>query len=164
MKHAERPATDALAARGPQGVPRRFVLGAALSGGCVAAAVALGLLGAVEVPQAESFRFSRGTQFAPGEAERLRAYLSTLAAEQDIHLRITGHTGTQGDALANQALSDDRAAAALAEAEALGIASERVEFAGGLGGAAPRPQGAEEGAREYERALARVTVEGVLRR
>lgn len=143
------------------GLPRRFFLGAALSGISVASATALGIVGAGQQPTSESFRFSRGTSFAPDEESRMRTFLAGIAANDRLGLRITGHTGTAGDADANLALSVSRAQAAATAVAALGIPDSRLVFVGGLGGTAPRAKRADEGDREFERSLARVTIETV---
>ncbi|MEO0911673.1 MAG: OmpA family protein [Pseudomonadota bacterium] len=158
------PPVKPLQASAPQTVPRRFVVGALLSGVIAASAVGLGYFGAISAPKTESFRFSRGTQFAPGEEARLRAYLAGFAAEQRLHLRISGHTGTAGDTTANFDLSLARANAAMEIVRALGIPESRVDFVGGFGGTAPRAKAQDEGTREYERALARVTLESFVAR
>ena len=124
----------------------------------MAAAAYLARLGASERPSLDAFRFSRGVSFAPGEEARLRARLMEIAEEPRLAVRITGHTGTRGSAEANLALSERRAAAALAVARAVGLPGERVLFAGGAGGTRPLPRPRDVGEREHERALARVEV------
>jgi outer membrane protein OmpA-like peptidoglycan-associated protein len=143
------------------GLPRRFFLGAALAGISVAAATGLGLVGAGQQPSTDSFRFSRGVSFAPNEESRMRTFLAEIAANDRLGLRITGHTGTAGDADANLTLSLSRAQAAQDAVTALGIDESRVLFVGGMGGTAPRAKLSDEGDREYERALARVTIQTV---
>ncbi|MEO0830674.1 MAG: OmpA family protein [Pseudomonadota bacterium] len=140
-------------------LPRRYVLGAVLCGGAVAAAAALGYLGAGALPATESFRFSRGTAFAPGEEDRLRVFLADRASDARIGFRISGHTGTAGDAEANLELSNQRAEAARLIAGELGIPEDRLLFVGGFGGTAP-PPGTDD-SREAQRAMARVTVGAV---
>nr|WP_239479732.1 OmpA family protein [Actibacterium sp. 188UL27-1] len=107
----------------------------------------------------ESFRFSRGAALAPGEEQRLRGFLSEAAANPRIGLRITGHTGTTGDAAANLTLSNVRANVARQMAQTLGIPDDNILFAGGVGGANPPP--GDDSSREAQRAMARVTVQTV---
>ena len=142
-----------------QPLPRRFFLGAVLAGATIAGGTVLGFIGVGQQPRTESFRFSRGTAFAPGEEQRLRGFLNEAAANPRLGLRITGHTGTSGDPDANLALSTERAEAARSMAATLGIPEDRVLFAGGVGGANP-PPGSDD-TREAQRAMARVTVQTV---
>ncbi len=140
-------------------LPARAIFGSFLAAAVVAAGTALGLIGAQDIPQAEDFRFTRGTTLAPGEEMRLRGYLTDVAADARIGFRITGHTGTRGDAAANLDLSESRARAVQAIAEDMGIDPARLTWAGGVGGAdpLPRPDGVTD--REWERDLSRTTVE-----
>ena len=140
-------------------LPRRYVIGALLTGGVVAGLAALGLIGAGEAPVRETFRFSRGVEFAPGERERLVAFLTDRAADPSIRFRITGHSGTQGDAEANIALSLSRAETVAEVFQTLSIPDDRVEAVTGIGGAAPEPKEQDEGMREHQRRLARVSVD-----
>lgn len=140
-------------------VPRRFFLGALLSGGVVAGLVGLGWIGAIDAPERADFRFSRGITFAPGERDRLIAHINAAAAEPRVQFRITGHTGTKGGAEANRALSTSRAETALAVFAEVGIPRTRIAHVGGIGGADPAPRRADEGDREYERRLSRVTID-----
>lgn len=140
-------------------VPRRFVLGAVLSGLGVAALAAAGVIGVAAAPTAESFRFARGTSLAPGESERLDAFLNGIAGDPRRQLRIIGHSGTDGPSDANLALSNERAAIAVERARSLGIARERIVFSGGLGGAAPLARLDGESDRGYQSRLARVEIQ-----
>jgi outer membrane protein OmpA-like peptidoglycan-associated protein len=160
MSHNVSRMTDSAASR--PSLPRRALLGAGLAAVTVAAAVALGLAGAVSVPEAQDFRFSRGTTFAQGEEPRLRAHLARLAAEERADVLIVGHTGTQGDETANQILSNDRAAAALRIALDVGLPASRVH-ATGVAGGAPLPKADGQGDRDWQSSLARVTVHAQVR-
>lgn len=140
------------------GLPRRAILGAVLVAAALGGAAALGIAGAALRPSSEDFAFSRGTSFANGEEARLKARFSELAADDRIVLRITGHSGTQGDEAANMKLSDERAEAALAVARAAGFPQRRIDWVGGVGGGDPLPKVDGESDRAWQARLARVTV------
>ena len=145
------------------GLPRRAVLGAVLVALSLGGAAALGIAGAALSPASEDYFFSRGTSFAKGEEARLKAKLSELAADDRIILRITGHSGTQGDESANLDLSEQRAEAARNVAHAAGFPAERVDWVGGVGGGAPLPKEDGESDRAYQAGLARVTLDWQVR-
>ena len=142
----------------PMAVPGRVYFGALVVGVAIAGLVALGVLGADEAPKTTDFRFTRGLELAPGEDARLRGALTALAAQPDRLVRITGHTGQQGDAAANLDLSNERAAFVASIAQAMGLPSDRILSVAGVGGGdpLPKPNGTTE--REWERSLSRVTV------
>jgi len=140
------------------GVPRRAILGALLVSASLGAAAALGIAGAALRPAQEDFFFSRGTSFASGEAARLKARAADLAVDDRIILRITGHSGTQGDEAANLALSEERAEAARTIALAAGFPLRRIDWTGGVGGGAPLSRDADQSDRAYQTGLARVTL------
>lgn len=145
------------------GLPRRLVLAglgaAVLAGG----SVALATLGQVTAPGTDSFRFARGTAFAAGEEDRLRAFLLQAARDERIHVVATGHSGTTGDPEANRALSVARADMARAIAVEMGIGPERIASAG-VGGAAPFAQPQDVTDRAWQAQLARVDVSLQVRR
>lgn len=145
------------------GVPRRAVIGALLVAASLGAAAALGIAGAALRPAKEDFLFSRGAGFASGEEARLKARLADLAGDDRITLRITGHSGTQGDEAANLALSEDRAEAARAVALEAGFPVRRIDWTGGVGGGDPLPRAADTTDRAYQSSLARVTLSWQLR-
>lgn len=139
-------------------LPRRIFVGAGLAGLAVAGLVALGVAGSAVAPQSETFRFTRGTEWAPGEEARLRGHLAALAANPDRLIRIVGHTGVQGDAEANQELSQSRALLALEIALETGLPEDRILSTTGVGGGAPLAQAQGITDREWERSLSRVTI------
>ena len=102
--------------------------------------------------------FSRGTGFAAGEEARLKARFSQLAADDRIVIRITGHSGTQGDEAANLKLSEERAETARQVALDAGFPPRRIDWAGGVGGGDPLPREDGTGDRAYQSSLARVTL------
>lgn len=138
-------------------LPRRAFLGAALSAAVVGSVSILGIIGVKAAPRAQDFRFSRGTTFDAGQQEALRHYLATVAPDARIHLLLSGHTGTQGDAEANLELSVERAEATRSIALDLGISNDRIQIAG-HGGLMPLERQPEQSEREFQRSLARVTV------
>lgn len=144
-------------------MPRRAFVAAGCSAVLAGAAVSLGVLGGATRPKQDVFQFSRGLAFAAGEEDRLRGHLAGALADDRMHVTIVGHTGDAGDGAANQKLSDDRAAAVKAMAEAMGVSAERITFQG-VGGAATLPKEEGESARAYQSRLARVEVTLQMRR
>lgn len=128
-----------------------------------ASLVALGVFGGVSSVERDVFQFSRGLLLANGEADRLRVFLARALPDERVHVTILGHTGSSGDASANMALSEERAAFARAVAAEMGIPSGRVT-ARGVGGGAPLPKEERESERVYQARLARVEVSLQMRR
>lgn len=145
------------------GLPRRAVIGAVLVALSLGGAAALGIAGAALSPASDDFFFSRGTGFASGEETRLKAKLAELAADDRIILRITGHSGTQGDESANLDLSDQRAEAARSIARSAGFPAERIDWVGGVGGGDPLPKKDGESDRAWQSRLARVSLDWQVR-
>lgn len=144
-------------------LPRRLFLAAGLSAVTVGGATALGLLGLVSAPETQSFAFSRGTTLASGEEARLRAFLAEATRDTRYAVIITGHTGSQGDAAANLALSEERAQAVAAIAADVGLEASALTVAG-VGGGAPLPRIEGQSDRAYQTALARADVTLQVRR
>lgn len=140
------------------GLPRRAVIGAFLVAAALGGAAALGISGAALHPRSDDFLFGRGTSFSSGEEARLKARLADLAADDRIVIRIIGHSGTQGEEAANLALSEQRAEAARAVAQAAGFPQRRIDWVGGVGGGDPLVQDADESDRAWQARLARVTL------
>lgn len=138
-------------------LPRRAMLAAVLSAAVAGGAVALSMLGAVSQPETDNFRFSRGTSFSAGEDQRLRGFLAQALPDDRVQVVVVGHTGDQGDATANLALSVDRAEVVLALAREMGIEADRVS-ATGVGGASPLTIQEGEGPRAHQSRLSRVDV------
>ena len=139
------------------GLPRRLFLAAGLSAVTVSAAVALGVLGALEVPQTAQFAFSRGTNLASGEEARLRGFIAQALEDNRLEVVVTGHTSGQGDTEANLDLSAARAQMVADIAREMGLPGDRVT-ANGVGGGDPlaRPDGMSD--RAYQTLLSRVDV------
>ena len=144
-------------------LPRRLFLAAGLSAATVGGAVALGALGLVAKPETQSFAFSRGTNLASGEEARLRGFLAKAAQDDGLAVIITGHTGSQGDAAANLALSEERAQAVVAIATDVGLDPQALTVAG-VGGGSPLPRVEGQSDRAYQTALARAEVTLQVRR
>lgn len=141
-------------------IPRRTLL-AGMCSACVAGgAVYLATLGQVTAPDMQIFRFVRGVSLATGEEQRLRAYLLNALRDDRMNVVVVGHSGTSGDAVANQQLSEARAMFAADIAADLGIDSARIAFAG-VGGSAPlaRPEGITERAWQSELARVEITIQ-----
>lgn len=138
-------------------IPRRAFVAAGLSAVLAGSTVSLAVLGGMSRVEASAFQFSRGTSLATGEEARLRGLLAKALPDARVHVTILGHTGDAGDATANLALSEERAALVQAIAEAAGIGPDRMT-AQGVGGAAPLPQENGESDRAYQSRLARVEV------
>ena len=145
------------------GLPRRVFLAAGLSAVTAAAGGGLYMLGAAMAPAGAVFQFTRGTGFAEGEELRLRGFLAEAAKDTRTIVVITGHTGDQGDAEANLALSTDRAERAATIAREIGVGEDQLRVSG-VGGAAPL--GREDGMsdRAYQALLARVEITLQVRR
>lgn len=137
--------------------PRRLFLASVVAALAAGGATALATFGGVTAPETETFQFARGTSFATGEAARLDGYLAAALQDDRVAVVIIGHSGTQGDATANQELSLARAEAAATRAVALGISRDRIT-ARGIGGGAPLPKASDQSDRAYESQLARVDV------
>ncbi|PJI91997.1 OmpA family protein [Yoonia maricola] len=141
-------------------IPRRTLL-AAMCSACVAGgAVYLATVGQVTAPETQIFRFVRGVSLATGEEQRLRAYLLNALRDDRMRVVIVGHSGTSGDATANQQLSEARAMFAADIATDIGIDPARVDFAG-VGGFAPlaRSEGVAERAWQAELARVEITIQ-----
>ncbi|MEO1611379.1 MAG: OmpA family protein [Pseudomonadota bacterium] len=144
-------------------LPRRAFVAAGLSAVLAGSLVGLGWIGGASRIETGVFQFSRGLSFAAGEEDRLRALLARALTDERIHVTILGHTGDAGDAAANLALSEERAALAAAMAAELGVSPERV-LARGLGGASPLARESGESDRAYQARLARVEASLQMRR
>lgn len=125
--------------------------------------MALYALGLVTAPRTDTFRFSRGTALATGEEARLRGVLAEALGDERIDVIIVGHTGSSGDAEANQDLSAERAEAVVDIARDIGLTRDRIS-ATGVGGGDPLPKEEGEGDRAHQARLARVDVTLQVRR
>lgn len=144
-------------------LPRRIFLAAGLAAVTAAAAVGLGVAGAISAPETDVFQFSRGTSFAAGEENRLRGHLATAVQDNGYKVIIVGHSGNQGDAAANLALSNDRAAKAAEIAADMGIDPANVQVTG-VGGGDPVAKPDDVSDRAFQALLARVEVTLQVRR
>ena len=145
-------------------IKRRYILGGLISAVAVGGALALDLIGPVAPPKPLVLQFSRGAALAQGEDARLQAYAGRFIAEQKILFHVSGHTGDQGDAQANQDLSQQRAdmvAAALVDA---GVAVERVLSAKGVGSADALSKDGDESDQQHQRRMARAVVTAIVQK
>lgn len=142
----------------PVALPRRFILGALTTAAAVGGAAALGLVGFGAAPSSADFQFTRGISFASGEEARLKAYIATYAAQEDIAFRIVGHSGTSGADEANLELSQQRAELAETLALEQAIAPSRIVAVTGVGGGDQLSRNNDETDREYQSRLSRVTI------
>jgi len=141
--------------------PRRIILAGILA--VAAAGVAGGLVSFRAATETESFRFSRDSAFAAGEAARLKGFLAPAVQDDRLSVIIVGHSGLQGESAASLALSEKRAASAQGIALEMGIPPERVS-ATGVGRDAPLPRKAGQSEDAHEAMLARVEVTLQMRR
>lgn len=90
-----------------------------------------------DVLETQAISFASGrSELDAGSREGLGALASLLRTCPQYHLRITGHTDSNGNATRNLLLSEYRAEAVAAHLGALGIAADRLETLG-LGDAEP---------------------------
>ncbi|MEM1429939.1 MAG: OmpA family protein [Pseudomonadota bacterium] len=143
--------------------PRRLFLAGLLAAATAGAASGLAIFGGLTGTVTQTFRFSRGTALGTGEDARLRGFLAAAAQDARLAVIVVGHTGTQGEAAANLALSEARAAAVAEIARDMGIAPPRIQ-AMGVGGGAPAPRETGQSERAHEAALARADVTLQVRR
>ncbi|MEM6306786.1 MAG: OmpA family protein [Pseudomonadota bacterium] len=143
--------------------PRRAIWASVISVLLASGFVVLIILGNLTAPVPHSFQFSRATNLAVGEDQRLRAVLSDVVADDRLWVTVVGHSGTIGDAQANTDLSTARADTVRDLALQLGIRTGQIN-AIGVGGARPLPQSDGESERAYQSRLARVDVTVQLRR
>lgn len=138
-------------------LPRRAFIAAGLAALTTGSSIALAILGGLDKPEARTFQFSRGVSLSGGDENQLRGFLSEALADSRIQVTILGHTGSTGNADANQKLSEDRAEMASNIAQDLGIDRERIT-ARGLGGSAPLEKRDSENDRAHQTRLARVEI------
>ncbi|MGB0695590.1 MAG: OmpA family protein [Rhodospirillaceae bacterium] len=99
--------------------------------------------------------FLRGVRLAPSADAALADIAAQLKGGPDLVVRLEGHTALAGDAGANLALSEQRAAAVRDRLIALGIAENRIT-AVGLGNTEPLDRLDGEDQRSYDSRLGRV--------
>lgn len=143
--------------------PRRLFLAGLAAALAAGGATALATLGGLTGTTTDTFRFSRGTSLASGEDARLRGFLSAALEDERIAVTIVGHSGTQGDAGANLALSTQRAEAVAGIAREMGLPGGRLAVTG-VGGGDPLPREDGQSDRAFESALARADVTLQVRR
>lgn len=102
-----------------------------------------------------TINFSRGISPAPGVDQSVSAIAERLILDSDLRVILNGHTGTLGDADANQDLGARRAEAIKTLLLAEGIPESRVTTRG-RGGEDPLPRADGESDRAYQNRLGRV--------
>ncbi|GAB5387342.1 MAG: hypothetical protein Alpg2KO_03100 [Alphaproteobacteria bacterium] len=105
----------------------------------------------IEVP------FARGSSLTDAGKNAVAEAAQALRADDGLGAVIEGHTGTNGDAAANLALSEQRAETVADELRGLGIASDRIQTTG-LGGGSPLPRDADESERNWQSRNSRVEI------
>lgn len=144
-------------------LPRRSFVVAGLSAVLAGSIVALSVLGNLSEIDKETFGFSRGTSFATGDEQRLRAFLARALQDDRIDVVILGHSGTAGETSANMKLSEARAEMTRTIALEFGVSPAQVSSTG-LGGFAPLDKLDGESERAFQARLARVEVSLQMRR
>lgn len=136
--------------------PRRY-FGVALIVLAVAAAAGLDAVGRDHQPRSYRVDFIRGTEPATGMDRRIEHIAAAMARQPGYQAVLVGHTGTRGDAGANQQLGLDRARAVARALREAGVAADRLE-AHSVGGSEPLSRRDGEGERGYQSRLSRVEV------
>ena len=101
--------------------------------------------------------FTGETRITPESVPTVADLVAILKAFPEADVRLEGHTDTQGDAAANQKLSEERAAAIFDMLGRQGVAEQRMATAG-YGQAKPVADNATEGGRAQNRRLELVVV------
>lgn len=136
----------------------RFVFGAlALVVAVVAASVTV-IASNARSPREHTLQFTRSTNIDPQAFAALQGFVDEIVTEPRFRFVVTGHTGTDGDSVANTELSERRAERAAEILRQSGVAAERIVTVQGRGGDAPfdKPDGISNA--EYQRSLARVEI------
>jgi len=124
----------------------------------VAAALALDYVGRDHEPRSYRLDFVRSTQLSEQAERRIEQIAAVMARQPGYRAIITGHTGTRGDADANQELGRQRAEAVADSLTAAGVEAERLETHS-AGASEPLPQRDDESDRRYQARLSRVEVD-----
>jgi outer membrane protein OmpA-like peptidoglycan-associated protein len=129
----------------------------------VASTLALAHVSAGDRVERWTIAFERGDRLAAGAGAQIETIAARLASDESLEAVIVGHTGTLGDAAANQRLSAERAR--LVRDRLLEVmrtqgdgAADRIQTFG-AGGSVPLPRPEGVGDRAYQRQLARATVD-----
>lgn len=145
-------------------IARRYLVGSLLCSVAIGGAIALGQLGAAGVREPLTVQFARGITLAPGEAERLSAFVAGHIAEPRVMFHVIGHTGQRGDPEANSALSLERAEAVAELLVEAGADDSQIVAAKGAGAAEPLEALPDESSGALQRRMSRAVVTAVLRK
>ena len=145
-------------------IKKRYLIGAVLAAATVAISLYLGFIGPTVKPEPLVLNFSRGAILSTGERERLLVFAGKHIGEDRLLFHVLGHTGEQGDANANLALSRQRADFVANELKSAGIAAERILSVEGVGAADPLTAEADQSDRALQRAMARVDVTSLVKK
>lgn len=133
------------------------LLGLAILAVTVCTSLIFNQMGQAERPGLYTIDFRRGTQTIPEAKVTLAQIVRDATVREDAAIILTGHSGTLGDAEANQTLSAERARVIEERLTAEGLDDTRIRSFG-VGGNEPLERTEEEGDRAYQRRLARVEV------
>lgn len=123
----------------------------------VAAAVGLDTLGRDHDERRYRVDFGRGTTLTPAGERTIERIAAAMARQDAYRAIVVGHTGTRGNAEANQELGLNRAEAVATALSDAGVAAERVETHS-VGGEEPLERREGEGDRGYRDRLRRAEV------
>lgn len=148
----------------PMLIARRYLIGSILCAVAIGGALALDRIGSAAVREPLTVQFARGTTLAPGEGERLSAFVGAHIAEPRLTVHILGHTGQRGEAAANLALSQERADAVAALLLEAGLEQSQILSVQGAGAAEPLDAMPGESSGALQRRMSRAVVTPVLRK
>lgn len=133
------------------------LLGLAILAATVSTSLIFNQMGQAEQPGLYTIDFRRGTQLGVGSKTTLAQVVRDATVRDEAAIIVTGHTGTLGDAEANQALAAERARVIEERLTAEGLDATRIR-ALGVAGNEPLKRTKKEGDRAYQRRLARVEI------
>lgn len=125
----------------------------------VTAMLTLMLHNAGQAQQPSTYRvlFEQGTTMEDGAEAVLARALEDAHTRHGARVVVVGHTGTRGDADANQTLSGERARVVARELVDSGIAKDRIKTLA-MGGESPLERAQDESDRAYQRRLPRTEI------
>lgn len=119
--------------------------------------VALQGIGKAQRPHSYPLPFERGTELSTDALATLGHAIQDALVRQDARVVVVGHTGTRGDAEANQTLSKQRAESIVQQLVDAGIDPERIDSIG-MGGSQPLEKQPQESDRAHQRRLSRALI------
>lgn len=114
-------------------------------------------VGEAERPKTYQVTFERGTRLNDAAPSTLGRVLEDALTRGDAQVIVAGHTGTRGDAEANQALAEQRAETVAEYLIEAGLDKTRIESLG-VGGSQPLTQKPDESDRAFQRRLSRAEI------